>query len=446
MRQRALLYLSILKLGLPILVGQLGLIVVGFADTTMVGRYSTAALASASFVNNLFNSAVFACIGFSYGITPVAGALFGRGQKGETGFTLRAALRLNALFSLGVTALMLIIYFNLHRLGQPEELLPLIRPYYLIYLSGIIPISLFNAFAQWAYSIGRTKMPMWIILASNALNIFLNYLLIYGHWGLPELGLTGAGIATLCARLLCPLVIAAVIFCKSDYADFRHGMRSKGNMRGTLRRLNRTSWPVALQMTFESGSFTAAAIMAGWIGATSLAAYQVVIITGTLGFCVYYSMAAAVSVLVANAAGLNDVANMRRTAFAGYHILLTLATLSSLTFILAGSQIIEFFTRDAAVIALSLSLIGPLVLYQFADASQITFANALRGTGNVMPMLWISLLCYMIVGIPATYLLAFSAHLGTYGIILSFSISLLPAALLFLYFFLITTSKKRSMA
>ena len=194
-------------------------------------------------------------------------------------------------------------------------------------------------------------------------------------------------------------------------------------------------------MMFESGSFTAAAIMAGWLGAVSLAAFQVIVIIGTLGFCVYYSMAAAVSVLVANAAGQNDCGLMRRTAMSGYRILLILATCSSALFIFCGPAIMHQFTRDPAVLSLALTLIVPLVLYQYGDATQICFANALRGTSNVMPMLWISLVCYVVIGVPSTYLLGFVADMGSYGIILSFSVSLFLAAAMFLVCFFRTTRR-----
>lgn len=432
-------YIKIIRLGLPILIGQLGMIIVGFADTKMVGVYSTEALASASFVNNLFNVCIFACTGFTYGLTPLIGAMFARKDTDGIGSYLRNGLLVNLIFALAITAIMAVIYLNLHRLGQPEELLPHIRPYYLIYLAGIIPISIFNVFAQWAYAINRTRMPMWIILSANILNIIGNYMLIYGHFGCPELGLNGAGIATLTARLFCTIAIIAVFCFRKEYRKYRNGFSDAHFNSSELRKIATTSWPVAMQMTFESGSFTIAAIMAGWIDAISLAAYQIVVITGTLGFCVYYSAAAAVSVLVANAAGLSDSREMRRTAFAGYHIILSLATCASLLFIFAGPWIMNQFSNDPRVISTALSLIVPLVIYQYADATQINFANSLRGTAHVMPMVWIAFFSYVIIGIPATYILAFPLGLGCYGIILSFSISLFIAAALFIRFFLRAT-------
>lgn len=439
---RLSLYSKIIRLGLPILIGQLGTIVVGFADTIMVGHYSTEALASASFVNNVFNVATFASLGFAYGLTPLVGALFSQGESKRIGSLMRTAVTANLLFALLLTAIMTAVYFNLHRLGQPEELLPVIRPYFLIVLAGMVPVTLFNAFAQWSYAINRTRMPMWIILTSNAINILGNYLLIYGHWGLPEMGLNGAGIATLTARLAAMGAIMVIFFTQKQYRAYRDGFISGRITGSSFRRVNATSWPVALQMSFESGSFTIAAVMSGWISATALAAFQVVVILGTLGFCVYYSIAAAVSVLVSNAAGLSDRRLMRRTAAAGYVIILIVATASSALFIFGGSGIMPLFSDDPAVVALALTLIVPLALYQYGDATQITFANALRGTSHVMPMFWISFVSYIVVGIPATWALAFPCGLGIYGIILSFSASLFLAAALFLFFFLRATRRR----
>lgn len=434
-------YASIIRLGVPILIGQLGMIVVAFADNIMVGRYSTEALASASFVNNVFNVANFACMGFSYGLTPLIGALFTQKRFATIGTMVRTGIWLNMAFTMLVTAIMTLVWLNLDGMGQPEELLPLIRPYYLIVLAGLLPISLFNVFAQWLFAINRTRLPMWIVLGANAVNILGNYALIYGHWGMPEMGLMGAGISTLTARIICPVTVIAIFCLRREFAPYFRGFREGRMSRRMAAQVNRTSWPVAMQMTFESGSFTFAAVMAGWLGAVSLAAFQIIVITGTLGFCIYYSMGNAVSVLVANAAGLSDSREMRRVAFAGYHIILTLATISSLIFILFERDMIHAFTEDARVIESTVALIVPLVVYQLGDATQINFANALRGTSRVMPMIWIAFISYVLIGVPATYLLGFPLGLGTYGIILSFSVSLFLAAALFLTFFLRATRR-----
>lgn len=430
------IYTRILGLGLPILVGQLGQIVVGFADTMMVGRYSTAALASASFVNSVFNVAIFASLGFAYGATPLVAALFSRGKKVEIGSLMRVATVANVLFSMLLMLLMGLLYLNIDHLGQPAALLPLIKPYFLIVWSGMIPLALFNLYAQWSYGVCDSRMPMWIILSANALNIAGNYLLIYGHLGLPEMGLNGAGISTLAARIFSALVILGFFSLKRSNHSYRQGFAKRVAQGASFGKVNRTSWPVALQMAFETGAFSMGAVMAGWLGPAELAAFQVICCLGTLGFCIYYSIGAAVAVLVGNAAGLEDRRRMRDVASGGYLLMLLLAILASGVFMMAGQRLLDLFSDDPEVISLAVTLLLPLTFYQICDATQVTFANALRGTAHVESMMWISFVSYILIGIPATYLIAFPCRLGLWGIILSFSVSLFTAGLLFLYFFL----------
>lgn len=134
---------------------------------------------------------------------------------------------------------------------------------------------------------------------------------------------------------------------------------------------------------------------------------------------------------------------MRRVAWAGYRVLLCVMTLSCLTFIFFGRPVMGAFSSDPAVVSMAAGLLMPLLLYQVADATQINFANALRGTAHVLPMLYIALVSYIIVGLPSTYLLGFTCGLGIYGIVLSFSVSLILAAVLFLFFFLRATRSPR---
>lgn len=436
-------YIDLLRLALPILIGQVGMIVVGFADNAMVGHYSTDALASASFVNNIFNISILGTIGFTYGLTPLVGALFSRGAKRDIGSMVRAGIVVNTVFATLMLAGMTILYFFLDRLGQPSHLLPTIRPYYIIYLLGMLPIMVFNVFAQWSYAVNNTRMPMWIILIANAVNVFGNWVLIFGNLGMPEMGLTGAGISTLAARVLCAVAIVAVFARRKAYAEYVRGFGQGRAWRTHLRKIWTTSLPVALQLMCETGSFSVACIMAGWLGAVELASLQVIIVVGTLGFCIYYSFAAAVAVKVSNAAGHGDCAGMRRLAWRGYHIMLVLMTLSSLTFVFAGRTLMEIFSNDPAVVTMAAGLIGPLVLYQLGDATQINFANALRGTSRVLPMSWIAFVSYIVVGIPATYIMAFTLDMGMTGIVGSFSVSLFLAGTLFLTFFLRATHHTR---
>lgn len=432
-------YKRIMLLALPILVGQLGMITVGFADNIMVGQHSTEELAAASFVNNLFNVIMFLSLGFTYGLTPLIGALYAGDNQEKIGLTLRTGLRVNIIFSAILTSMMGVLYLFLDRMGQPVELLSLIRPYYLIYLAGLIPVAIFNVYAQWSYAIRNTVMPTIIVLISNAANILGNYLLIGGHWGCPEMGLMGAGSSTFIARILCPLLIILVFTRNANYQRYRLGFHNRQGESVSVRRITKTSLPIGLQMAFESGSFSGAAIIAGMLpdGTLALAAFQVLVIVGTLGFCVYYSIGTGVSVLVANAAGDNDYQRMRQIGWAGYHVTLFIAAISCTIFLMFGPTLISFFSdHDEALIALATAQLVPLIIYQLGDATQINFAGALRGTSRVMPMLWIAFVCYIIVGLPSAWILSHTLGLGLTGIFYSFSISLFMAGTLFLYFFL----------
>ena len=203
-------YGDMLSLGLPIVIGQFGIILVSFADTMMVGHYTTDDLAAASFVNNVFNLAIIFSTGFSYGLTPLVGSLFGKSDYTGVGRMLKNSLLANAIVSAVLVLVMGVLYLNIGRMGQPVELLPLIRPYYLVLLVSLPFILLFNAFKQFADGITDTRTSMWILLAGNAVNIFGNWLLIYGKWGMPELGVFGAGISTLFSRIFTLAVFVGI--------------------------------------------------------------------------------------------------------------------------------------------------------------------------------------------------------------------------------------------
>lgn len=424
-------YKNLWRLGLPVLITQVGIIVVSFADTMMVGAYGTDELAAAAFVNSIFMIAVVMQIGFAAGMTPLVGALYSRKENHEVGVTLRGGLQINILVSLAFTAIMGALYFFLDRFGQPEELMPLIRRYYLIVLTTLLPMAVFNCCQQTANGTTDTATPMWMILGANAVNIFGNYCLIYGHFGAPELGLAGAGLSTMIARYLAMFGIVAFFLLSRRYRPYIKGLRDGSPDTGTVRRkVWITSYPVMIQSGVECFLWTFGAIVSGWFGKIQLASYQVVNTIAQLGFMTYMSFGVATSIRVANYTGLHDIAGMRRITSAGLHLNLLLATIASLIFLLAGRQLIHTFTPDPEVIATALTLIAPLILYQYGDAVQLTYANALRGTSEVKPLLWISIVSYIIVGVPLLLLLAKAIGLHNMGVYYSFSGALIVASLM----------------
>lgn len=428
-------YKSLFKLGLPVLVTQLGIIVVSFADTMMVGRYGVDDLASAAFVNSLFVIPTVMQIGFAQGLTPLAGALFGRHDLHETGRTLRGGLQINLLVSAAFTIIMSLIFFFIGYFGQPEELLPLISRYYLIILATLLPMAVFNSFQQVCNAVNDTALPMWMILGANALNIFGNWLLIYGNWGFPELGLAGAGISTFIARYIVMIGIMTVFFTARKYKIYREGYRDSLNLSNIRRSVWVTSYPVMIQSGVECMLWTIGAIACGWFGKIQLAAYQVVNTIAQLGFMTFISFGTATSILIANNTGVGNSAAVRRTAAAGLHLNLLLSTLASLIFFLGGRHLIYCFTDNAQVADAAVLLLLPLVIYQYMDATQITYCNAIRGTSHVKPLLWISVVSYIIVGIPV--LLLFSKTFGweSIGVYYSFDVALAVASVMATFIF-----------
>lgn len=417
-------YSSLFRLGLPVLVTQLGIIIVSFADTMMVGAYGVDELAAAAFVNSLFVIPVVMQIGFAQGLTPLVGALFGKGDKEGAGMTLHAGIQINLAVSIMLTAVMGTLYFFLDRFGQPAELMPLVREYYLIILATMLPMAVFNTFQQTCNGINDTAMPMWMILGSNVMNICGNWLLIFGHFGCPELGLTGAGLSTLVARYSAAAAITVFFFKARRYTPYTLGFRNKKSLGEIRRNVWATGYPVMIQCGIECMLWSLGAVVSGWFGKIQLAAYQVVNTMAQLGFMTYVSFGTATSIRVANYTGIGDTRGMRRITSAGLHLNLLLSTAASLIFIFSGEWLIRRFTPDAAVTASALTLVAPLVIYQYMDAIQLTYCNAIRGTSRVKPLLWISTGSYIAVGIPVLFIFATGLGWGNVGVYYSFDVAL----------------------
>lgn len=420
-------YKALVSLGLPIVIGQIGVIILGFADTLMIGHHSTAELGAASFVNNVFNLAIIFSTGFSYGLTPIVGGLFGTSQYAPAGQALRNSLLANSLVAFLITLCMSVLYWNVESLGQPEELIPLIKPYYLVLLASLVFVMLFNCFKQFTDGITDTRTAMWILLGGNVLNIFGNYLLIYGKCGLPELGLLGAGISTLFSRMVMVVVFVCIFLRSSRFVRYKVGFLRMGWSKAMFCRLNGLGWPIAFQMGMETASFSLSAIMIGWLGTIALASHQVMLAISQFTFMMYYGMGAAVAVRVSNFNGQRDIVNVRRAAYAGFHMMMALGAVLSLIVFLFRNQLGNWFTDSPEVVTMVTSLIVPFLIYQFGDGLQITFANALRGISDVKPMMLIAFIAYFVISLPVGYLCGFVLDWGIVGVWMAFPFGLTSA-------------------
>ena len=424
-------YRSLITLGIPIVIGQLGVIILGFADTLMIGHHSTIELSASSFVNNVFNLAIIFSTGFSYGLTPIVGSLFGQKKFHQVGESLKNSLLANTILAVLICLAMGILYLNLENLGQPEELLPYIRPYYLILLASMPFVLWFNAFKQFSDGITDTKTAMWVLLAGNVMNIIGNYVLIYGKFGFPELGLCGAGIATLISRIFIFIVYLVLFFYTRHYEIYKEGFMKGCFNKISFGTLNRLGWPIAGQMGMETASFSLSAIMTGWLGSNELAAYQIMNVVSQLCFMMYYGMGAAISVRISNFYGQKDLVNVRKVAYSGFHIMLTMIVILALPIFLFRNQIGSWFTDSETVSIMVAHTVIPFLVYQFGDGLQITFANSLRGIADVRPMLFYAFIAYFIISLPAGYFFAFTLGYGIVGIWMAFPFGLTSAGIMY---------------
>lgn len=423
-------YKQTIRLGVPIMLGQLGIIIVGFADNIMVGHHSTNELAAASFVNNFFNLAFIFGMGFSYGLTPIIGGLFAGKELRKAGETLKNSLLINFIVGILLSLCMLSLLLNIDILNQPEELMPYIVPYYILQLFSVIFAMLFNSFKQFSDGTTDTVTPMWIMLGANVLNIIGNYFLIYGKCGVPEMGLTGAGISTLVSRILTFIVFLILFFRHSKYKEYLKGFREGVINRVNLSNLIRMGFPVGLLMGVETGSFSLSVIMMGWIGSTALAAHQVLGVITTLGFMVYYGIAAAVTIRVSAFKGQGNWLDIRRASFAGLHLIMGAAVIFVL-FILAFHKNMGYlFTPEHDVVAMVALLSWSVILYQFGDGLQILFANALRGIADVKYMAYRAFFCHFGLALPIGYICGFIFNWGAIGIWCGFPVSLTTLGIL----------------
>ena len=432
---------SLLKLGLPVLVTQVGIILVSFADTMMVGAYGLNELAASAFVNSLFLVAVVMLLGFSGGVTPIIGALWGRGAHEEGGLMLRASLFVNMGISVLFILAMSGVYFLLPYFGQDEELLPIAEDYFLIILPSLFPMAVFNCLQQACNGVNDTATPMWIILGADVLNIVGNYLLIFGNFGFPELGLSGAGWSTLGARVSSAIAILIVYSVSPRYRNYWNTLLKGESGKDRKLKVWNTSYPLMIQSGIECGLWSFGAVVSGWFGKVELAAYQVMNTIGQLGFMIYMSFGWATSIKVSNFTGCGEFEGVKKVTQVGLHLILALATVASLVFAFFTDELVAYFTPEGDVMAYAMMMIVPLVLYQYCDGTQLTYVNALRGTSEVKPLVWISTVSYLVVGIPILLLFAVVFKLETVGVYYSFSVALLTAAILLVLVFRRTVNR-----
>ena len=422
---------EILKIGVPIMLGQACVIILAFADNIMIGWHSVNELAASSFVNNVMNFFILTELGFASGMTPIIGAFHGNGNVKGVGTTVRNGLLVNGIIGLIGLVLLAVIYLFIDSFGQEPELLPLIRPYFVIVGISIIFALGFNVLKQFTDGICKPVVSMLFLMGGNVLNIFGNWVLIYGKLGCPELGLMGAGLSTLISRILMLLCFVLYIFKSEQFKVYAQAIKEALFSRVKMRHIFNMGYPVAIQMGLEASTFSFSAIMVGWISVTALAAHQVAITISQLFFLMMQGLSFALSILVSNCYGKKDYAGIH--AYVKRGILMIFGTSLSLSILLYIFRYpaVGMFTDSPEVAEIAVVLFYVLFAYQIGDGIQLCFANVLRGLQDVKPIMYAAFVSYYLIAIPVAYVLGFKAGLGAVGVWLGFPIGLTLAGLFF---------------
>lgn len=428
-------------LAYPVMLSQLGHMMVNVADSVMVGQLGATPLAAASLANVIFHLLLMFGIGISYGITPLVAAADGEGNVGRSGQLLKHAGVIN--LATGLLLFLLVAAGNsaLNYLNQPDDVVVLAVPYLNIITLSMIPLMIFQTYRQFAEGLSRTRMAMVIVIATNLLNVGLNYILIYGKLGFPAMGLNGAGWASLISRIILAAWMAAYIFRGRKFRPYRIGFTVGKYRRLLFRKLLSIGVPAGFQYLFEVGAFGFAVIMIGWLGTNAMAAHQIAINMAAISYMAASGLSAAATIRVGNQWGRKDIHTLRAAAFTIFGMVLVFMAFCAIVFIIGRHFFPSLYIDNPEVIATAATLLVIAAFFQLSDGVQVVSLGALRGLEDVKIPTLLTFLAYWVIALPAGYLMAFRLEMGVQGVWLGLLTGLTTAAvILFLRFRHLTRS------
>ena len=418
-----------LKVAVPIMLTQAGQVTVQLADNIMIGHVGTAELAGVSFANSMIILGMVFGIGFTQGLTPHVGQSYGKADHGSVAKLFQNSLILNCFAVTLLSMMMLSARFIMGYLGQTEEVLHFGKQYYDITLLSFLPFLIFFGMRQFSEGIGITKYAMYITIGANIINIFLNWILIFGHLGFEPMGVRGAAISTVICRSLMLLSFIYIMMELKVYRKYLSMFKRPLLDISAIKVILKTSIPLSLQNLVEITAFSFSAIMVGWKGKVALASHQIAMSMSSLSFMLALGVGAAATIRVSHQYGSGDYISMRRAGFASIHLSVAIMATFGLIYIFANNYIPTLYTSDREVIALAAQLLILAALYQIFDAVQLACLGCLRGLKDI-PLL-LTIVSYYFVCLPMGYICGFVFDLGAVGVWIGLMFGLMFAAILF---------------
>ncbi|MDO8967263.1 MATE family efflux transporter [Algoriphagus sp.] len=422
-------------LAYPVMLSQLGQVSVGVADSMMVGRLGALPLAAASLGNSIFFVLMMFGIGISMGITPLISIAEGKGKIKRISRLFTHGLWINLATSILLTAIVLGLSQGLFFLNQPEDVVVLAIPYLLIITASLIPMMVFQTFKQMAEGLSQTKQAMYITIFCNLINIFLNWVLIWGYLGAPALGLNGAGLATLISRILMMVLMGAYILFSKRYQIYQFSLSIRNASLPMIYRILKIGVPTGFQFIFEVSAFSAAAIMMGWIGVNALAGHQIALNLASISYMMATGLATAGMIRVSNQIGKGNPKAMREAGMVVFGMVIVFMFSAAVLFVAARFFLPTLYIDDPEVIALAASLLIIAGLFQLSDGVQVVGLGVLRGMEDVKVPTLVTLMAYWVLGLPLGYLFAFEFGMAEKGIWYGLLIGLSITAVILFYRF-----------
>ena len=429
-----------LTIALPVMLGQLGHVLVGLADNIMVGKLGAAPLAAVSLGNSLVFIALSIGVGFSFAITPLIAEADGASniEKGRSYFQHGIIMCLTtgvALFLALWLAKPVLFYLN-----QPDEVVQLAMPYLDIVAFSMIPLMVFQGFKQFGDGLSQTKYAMYATIGANVVNVLFNYLLIYGIWIFPRLELEGAALGTLISRFFMLFFLYYILRSKKKFATY-FVWAKKSLQKKVFKRLFNLGFPTALQMLFEVGVFTGSVFLAGTLGTDPQAANQVALNLASMTFMIAVGLGVTATIRVGNQKGKKAFKELRRIALSTFLLVFLIEAVFAIGFIVLKDWLPTFYIDNTQVIYLASQLLIIAALFQLSDGLQVVILGALRGLQDVKIPTLFCFIAYWVIGFPICFFLGKEDVLGSMGIWIGLLVGLSASAVM-LYFRFNYLSKK----
>jgi len=427
------------KLAAPVMLGMLGHTFVSFIDNVMVGQLGTAELAAVSLGNSFMFIAMSLGIGFSTAITPLIAEADSANNFDSAKSTFKHGLFLCT--TLGI-ALFLMVFFAkplMYLMKQPEEVVELAIPYLDLVAFSLIPLVVFQAFKQFSDGLSMTKYPMYAILLANITNVILNYVLIFGKFGFPELGIVGAAYGTLISRFVMVACLWLLLAKNERSKAFVTNIKFFVLEKLMLKKIINLGAPSAMQMFFEVAIFTAAIWLSGLLGKNPQAANQIALNLSSMTFMVAMGLGVASMVRIGNQKGLQNYVELRRIAFSIFFMAIILAVFFGVIFFVFHQELpklyvayndVENLKDNMEVVSIAAQLLIAAAIFQISDSIQVVMLAALRGLQDVKIPTIITFISYWLIGFPISYYFGKEDQLGSFGIWLGLLAGLSTAAVL----------------